>query len=623
MLKDASCGDLREKHVGNRVTLAGWVHRRRDHGSVIFIDLRDRSGIVQVVFNPELSPTSYKVAEEVRSEWVLKVAGIVARRPPEAENSNLPTGYVEVMAREAEVLNSCPTPPFYINEDSEVEESLRLKYRYLDLRRPRMQEILVLRHRVVKFIRDFLDERGFLEIETPILIKSTPEGARDFLVPSRLQRGNFYALPQSPQQLKQLLMVGGVERYFQIARCFRDEDMRADRQPEFTQLDLEMSFVDENDVLGLTEELYTSLVETVTPDKKLLKKPFPRLTYDEAMSKYGTDKPDLRFGMEMAEVTDIAVKTDFRVFQRVVEQGGIVKGFVVPGKFDPFADRGWYNTTRDLEKFAREQGAKGLSYIRIGTGHTLDQLTEEALQFSAGLKMTPPVAKELAERMDAGPGDFVLLMAGPPSEINPPLSALRNEMGRRLGLADHDTLSFAFVIDFPLFEWNEERGCWDSSHHPFTSPQDDHMEMLYSGTIGPSGPVLSPAEGLEEPGSPSLGAIKSKAYDLVCNGNELASGSIRVHRRELQETIFKILGYTTEEAQERFGHLLEALEYGAPPHGGIASGIDRLVAILAGVSSIREVIAFPKTQSGADLLFGAPSPVSEQQLRELHIKVVE
>ncbi len=602
MLKSAGCGELREKDAGERVTLSGWVNRRRDHGGVIFIDLRDRSGLVQVVFNPELSPEPHKVADEVRAEWVLKVTGEVRRRPSESENPNLSTGYVEVIAEGAEVLNSCPTPPFYINEDSEVEESLRLKYRYLDLRRPRMQGNLVLRHQVVKFIRDFLDERGFLEIETPILIKSTPEGARDFLVPSRLQGGSFYALPQSPQQLKQLLMVAGVERYFQIARCFRDEDLRADRQPEFTQLDLEMSFVDENDVLGLTEELYTSMIETITPGKKLMK-PFPRLTYEESAAKYATDKPDLRFGMEMTDVTDIAVRTDFRIFQRAVEQGGIVKGFVVPG------ESGYSGMMlRELEQFSRQSGAKGLSHIRIGTGHGLDQLTEDDIQFVQGLRMPPTMVRELGERMGAAAGDLILLMAGPAREIHPPLSALRNEMGRRLGLVDQDTLSFAFVVDFPLFEWNVEGKRWDSSHHPFTSPRDEHVEKLYAGGPGE-------IDGLAN--------IKSKAYDMVCNGSELASGSIRVHRRGLQERIFEILGYTSEEVQERFGHLLEALEYGAPPHGGIAPGIDRLVAILTGAASIRDVIAFPKTQSGADLLFGSPSPVGDEQLKELHLKLAE
>ena len=560
------------------------------------MDLRDRSGIVQVVFSPELSPEAYGVAEQLRSEWVIQVSGALRRRPPESENPALPTGLVELFADEVTVLNSSLTPPFYIEDDVRADEALRLRYRYLDLRRPQMQRNLILRHQVVKYIRDFLDARGFLEIETPILIKSTPEGARDYLVPSRLQKGSFYALPQSPQQLKQLLMVSGVERYFQIARCFRDEDLRADRQPEFTQLDLEMSFVEQEDVLQLAEELYTGMVEQLTPHKKLIK-PFPRIPYDEVMARYGSDKPDLRFGLEMTDVTDLAGETEFRVFLSTIEQGGIVKGFVAPGQ-------GHYTGSdmRRLEETAREFGAAGMSHVRVqGDGGPAD-LSEENYLLSPGLRMPVEWSRRLAERMGARGGDLIVLMAGPASRVNLYLSSMRGYFGERLGLADEDTLSFAFITGFPLFEWDENNKRWDSSHHPFTSPADG-KEALLDGD--------------------ELGGIESKAYDLVCNGSELASGSIRIHQRELQEKIFAALGYNKEEVEERFGHILEAFEYGAPPHGGIAPGIDRLVTILAGADSIRDVIAFPKTQSGADLLFGSPSPVDAAQLRDLALRIVE
>ena len=549
-----------------------------------------------MVFNPELSLEAYRIAEQLRSEWVIEVKGVVSRRPPESENPALPTGLVEVRADQVTVLNSSLTPPFYIEDNVRADEGLRLRYRYLDLRRPQMQRNLILRHRVVKYIRDFLDERDFLEIETPILIKSTPEGARDYLVPSRLQKGNFYALPQSPQQLKQLLMVSGVERYFQIARCFRDEDLRADRQPEFTQLDLEMSFVDQEEVLQLTEELYTGMVEKLTPEKKLIK-PFPRLPYDEVMARYGSDKPDLRFGLEMTEATDLAGETEFRVFLNTIDQGGIVKGFVAPGQ-------GHYSGSdmRRLEETAKEFGAAGMSHVRIqGEGSPAD-LAEENFLLSPGLRMPVEWSRRLAERMGATGGDLIILMAGPASRVNLWLSGMRNYFGERLGLADEDVLSFAFVTGFPLFDWDETNRRWDSSHHPFTAPADG-KEALLDGE--------------------NLGGIESKAYDLVCNGSELASGSIRIHRRELQEKIFAILGYNKEQVEERFGHILEAFEYGAPPHGGIAPGIDRLVTILAGADSIRDVIAFPKTQSGADLLFGAPSPVEDSQLRDLALRVVD
>lgn len=595
MLRTKDCGDLREDSIGSQPTLAGWVSRRRDHGGVIFVDLRDRSGIVQVVFNPETSPQAYEIADQLRSEWVVQVKGTVRARPPGSENPAMATGMVELAADEASILNPSLTPPFYISDDVEVDESLRLRYRYLDLRRPEMLRNLTLRHQAVKYIRDFLSDRGFLEIETPILIKSTPEGARDFLVPSRMQPGNFYALPQSPQQLKQLLMVSGVEKYFQIARCFRDEDLRADRQPEFTQLDLEMSFVEEEDILQLTEELYTGMIESVAPDRTMIK-PFPRLEYAEAMDRYGSDKPDLRFGLEMTDVTDLAKETEFRVFLSVAQNGGIIKGFVVPGQ-------GEYTGTmmRNLEETAQKFGAGGLSHARFHGAGAIGEIAEEDVLLSPGLRMPVEWSRRLAETMGAVPGDMVLLMAGPARQVNTWLSAMRDHMGQALGLADPQTLAFAFVTKFPLFEWNADRNRWDSSHHPFTSPAEGQEGLL---------------EGED------LGSIDSKAYDLVCNGSELASGSIRIHRREEQEKIFQILGYSSEDINERFGQILESFEYGAPPHGGIAPGIDRLIAILVGSTSIRDVIAFPKTQTGADLLFGSPAPVEPDQLKELELRLL-
>ena len=595
MLRTKECGELREESIGSQPTLTGWVSRRRDHGGVIFVDLRDRSGIVQVVFDPETSPQAYEIADQFRSEWVVQVKGTVRVRPPGSENPAMETGMIEVAADEATVLNPSLTPPFYISDDVEVDESLRLRYRYLDLRRPAMLRNLVLRHKVVKYIRDFLSDRDFLEIETPILIKSTPEGARDYLVPSRMQPGNFYALPQSPQQLKQLLMVSGVEKYFQIARCFRDEDLRADRQPEFTQLDLEMSFVEEEDILRLTEELYTGMLESVVPDRTIIK-PFPRLEYADAMNRYGSDKPDLRFGLEMTDVTALANETEFRVFLSVAQNGGIIKGFVVPGQ-------GEYTGTmmRNLEQTAQGFGAGGLSHVRFHGDGALDAIAEEDVQLSPGLRMPVEWSRRLAQRMGAVPGDLVLLMAGPPRQVNTWLSAMRDHMGATLGLADLQTLAFAFVTRFPLFDWNADRNRWDSSHHPFTQPADG-QEGLLDGE--------------------DFGSIDSKAYDLVCNGSELASGSIRIHRREMQERIFQILGYSTDDINDRFGQILEAFEYGAPPHGGIAPGIDRLVAILAGSTSIRDVIAFPKTQTGADLLFGSPAPVEPEQLKELELRLL-
>ena len=596
MLRSTSCGELRTGHVGQTVTLAGWVHRRRDHGNLIFIDLRDRYGLVQVVFNPELAPKAHAAAERFRSEWVVKVSGTVYARPEGTANPGLATGEIEVSASSTEVLNESKTPPFEVGDDAEVDELLRLKYRYIDLRRPSMQETIMLRHRVVKYIRDFLDERGFLEIETPILIKSTPEGARDYLVPSRLYPGKFYALPQSPQQLKQLLMVAGMDKYFQIARCFRDEDPRADRQPEHTQLDLEMSFVEQDDVLSLIEDLYTSMLAELVPGKRVVT-PFPRLSYQEAMDRFASDKPDLRFGLEMADLTDLASKSEFRVFSSAASGGGIVKGFSVPGA-------GGYARRQldELVEFTKTRGAQGLVYIALdASAPSLDELTGDDFRSPAARFLTLDEVKEAAALTGAGPGDLVLIVAGPAKSTNVALSALRDEMARRYELADPDVLHFAFIVDFPLFEWNENEGRWDAMHHAFSMPNADTIQYLES-----------------EPGR-----VIGTLYDLVCNGVELASGSIRVHQRDLQERIFKVLGYTEEQVGQRFKQLLDALEYGAPPHGGIAPGIDRLIMVLLGIDNIRDVIAFPKTQNAIDPLFEAPDNVEAEQLDELRIRIIE
>ncbi len=585
MYKTHNCGELRSENIGQTVTLAGWVHRQRDHGGVTFIDLRDRSGIVQVVANPAMRPDVAQVLQDARMEWVLKVTGQVRPRPEGAENPNLPTGAIEIDVTACEVLNPAKPLPFLINKDEDTDENVRLKYRYLDLRRERMQHNLLLRHKVIKFMRDFLDERGFIEIETPMLFKTTPEGARDYLVPSRVHPGCFYALPQSPQQLKQLLQVAGFERYFQIARCFRDEDLRGDRQPEFTQLDLEMSFVHRDDILEVIEELFTAMLPAVTPNKHLLTSPWPRLTYAEAVDRFGSDKPDMRFGMELYGVSDIFANSSFMVFQNTLKNGGVIKCLIVPGCAEYTRKE-----VDDLTNLAKEQGARGLATIA---------LTAEGVKGTAQKFVSPEELSALQQRTGAKEGDLILFVADQRAVANKTLGQLRLLFRDRLNLVDKDMMAFAWVVDFPMFEWNEEDQKWDAAHHPFTMPKMEDLDKFDS----------DPA------------AILSDAYDMVCNGYEMASGSIRIHRRDIQLKIFQLLGLKDEDIQQKFGHMLEAFEYGAPPHGGIAPGIDRLVMLLADEPNIREVIAFPKNQAARDMMANAPSPATDKQLKELHIRV--
>ena len=593
MLKTHGCGELRPAHAGQTVTLAGWVHRRRDHGGLTFIDLRDRSGLIQVVFNPETNAEAHAQAQDLRGEWVVQIVGAVGPRPEGTENPKLATGEIEVSAASLTVLNQAKTPPFNINEDAVVDESLRLQYRYLDLRRERMQANLGLRRKVIKYIRDYLDERDFWEIETPVLVKSTPEGARDYLVPSRLSPGQFYALPQSPQQLKQLLMVAGLERYYQIARCFRDEDQRADRQPEFTQLDLEMSFVEEADILDLVEGLFAGLVAETAPHLKVVT-PFPRLSFADVMARFGTEKPDLRFGMELADLTDVARETDLNVFKAVADAGGVVKGFAAPGCGD-------YSRRQidELIDFVKIRGARGL--VPIGLGAPPAQLTAADVKSPVAKFLTVEQVRTIAERTGAEKDGLVLIVAADEAVANTALSQLRVEMGHRLGMIDEDAMGFTFVVGFPLMEWNEDEGRWDALHHPFTAPHPDDVDLL----------------------SVEPGKVRARAYDCVAQGVELLSGSIRIHDRTLQERMFAALGYAPDDIEERFGHMLRAFEYGTPPHGGMAAGIDRIVMLLAGAETIREVIPFPKTQNAADLLLNAPSAVDEAQLRDLHLRIVE
>ncbi len=594
MMKSHTCGELTDAHAGKTVTLAGWVHRRRDQGGIIFIDLRDRWGIVQVVIDRDTTPDAHRAADAARNEYVVQVTGEVRLRPKGSENPDLANGNIEVIARELRVLNAAKTPPFYMNRDQEtIDETLRMKHRYLDLRRAKMQHNLILRHRAVKFIRDFLDNEGFVEIETPILFKTTPEGARDFLVPSRLQPGKFYALPQSPQQLKQLLMVGGYEKYFQIARCFRDEDLRGQRQPEFTQLDLEMSFVEREDVMQLNERLMTALVETVTPDKKILHKPFPRMLYKDAMEFYGCDKPDIRYDMRAIDVSDIAAKSGFQVFVTNAQEGKVTKCIRVPNITDGKSGQWLRNFTAELEQLAKGAGAKGLAWMALPVNEA------EEVKGPIGKFFTVDQKLALFERMEAQGGDLLLFISDKREVTWSVTDTLRPHLAKELNLLDPNTLAFLWVIDFPMFLWDEENQRWDPSQHMFTMPMPEDIALLDSDP----------------------GAARGSQYDMVCNGFEVAGGSIRIHDRELQKKIFPLIGQTLEHALEQFGHMLEAFEYGVPPHGGIAWGIDRVVALLAGEPNIREVIAFPKTQTGSDIMAHAPTPAEAKQLEELCIRV--
>jgi aspartyl-tRNA synthetase len=588
MYKTHDCGELRSGHIGEEITIAGWVNRHRDHGGITFLDLRDRSGVVQVTVNPELSADLHHVLQEARNEWVIQIKGEVKKRPKGMENPDLPTGEIEVEIASLNVLNKAKTPPFVINEEVEVEEMVRLKYRYLDLRRERMRRNLELRHAVVKFIRDFLVERGFWEIETPILFKTTPEGARDYLVPSRVHPGEFYALPQSPQQLKQLLMVSGVEKYYQIARCFRDEDQRGDRQPEFTQLDLEMSFVEREDILAITEDLFTSLVESLCPDKKLLAKPWPRLSYGEAVDRFGEDRPDMRFGLELKDISDLAAGSGFKVFEGTIEAGGVVRGINAKGC-------GGFSRKEidELTDIVGEYQAKGLAYLSIEP--------EGKIRSSFAKFLDEDRLKSILTKMEGEEGDLLLFVADQQDTVNGALARLREHLGARLELADPNVLAFCWVIDFPLFNWNEDEKRWDPSHHLFTSPMPEDIPLLGS-----------------DPGK-----ARGQQYDMVVNGYETGGGSIRIHDRELQEKVFTLIGLEEDVAKERFGHMLEAFEYGTPPHGGIAPGIDRLCMLLAGEPNIREVIAFPKNQAARDVMANAPSAVESEQLAELHIRLTD
>ena len=596
MFRDMTCGEPRQADSGKIITLSGWVHRRRDHGGLTFIDLRDYSGLMQVVFNEDTARDAHTLAGDLRSEWVVQIKGSVQERRAGAENPDLPTGSVELIASELTILNRSETPPFEIEDDLNVADETRLRYRFVDLRRPRMYKNLKLRHDVIQSTRNYMVGQGFLEIETPILLKSTPEGARDYVVPSRVHPGTFYALPQSPQQLKQLLMVSGVDRYFQFAHCFRDEDLRADRQPEHTQIDLEMSFVEQEDVLQVLEGLYTTMVAQTRPDLQV-PTPFPRMTYAEAIERYATDKPDIRFGMEVSRLTDVVANSGFGVFESVVAGGGAIRAIVAEGCAD-YTRR----QTDELIEFVKSSGAQGLIPIHISASvASLNDVTVDDIRSPIRNHVSLDKLKEIATAAGAGPGDLILIIAGPDGVVNTAISNLRGEMGRRLDLADPNVFNFVFVVDFPLFEWDEDRNGWAAMHHVFTSPRQQDVGLLDT-----------------DPGA-ALGQL----YDLVLNGVELGSGSIRIIDRKVQEKVFELIGHSAEQVDQRFGQLLRAFEYGAPPHGGMGLGLDRIVMLLAGEDNIREVIAFPKTQAAVDPLFDAPGTITDEQLEELSITVVD
>ena len=578
-----SCGELRRKDVGTQTVLMGWVQRRRDHGGLIFVDLRDRYGVCQVVFNPEISSQIHTKAHSLRSEYVIAVRGEAAVRPHGTENSSLATGQIEVVAHELKILNESKTPPFPIEDEAEVSENLRLRYRYLDLRRQRLQENLLLRHRAAKVVRDYLSSQGFLEIETPFLTRSTPEGARDYLVPSRLNPGSFYALPQSPQLFKQLLMISGFDRYFQIVKCFRDEDLRADRQPEFTQIDVEMSFVNAEDIQGFMEGMLKALFRDILEVE--IKRPFPRMSYQEAVSRYGLDHPDIRFGMELVDVTDVASRSDFQIFIKAIDEGGIVKGINLK--------KGAERSRKEIEELVevtKVYGAEGLAWIKVET----EGWTSPISKF-----FRPEDLQEITVRMDGEPGDLILFVADKARVVNEALGHLRLQLGKEKGLIEEGTYQFLWVIDFPLLEYDDEQRRYVAVHHPFTAPKDEDIVHLKDAPL----------------------KVRAKAYDIILNGAEIGGGSIRNHRKDIQRLIFEVLGIGLREAESKFGFLLEALDYGAPPHGGIAFGFDRLVMCLCGAESIREVIPFPKTQKATCLLTGAPEEVDTQQLKELNIKL--